>query len=74
MLTSEERYSPARELVAAMMRFHEDAYGNFVEQFQTTGFDPRLWEFDLFAHPRLNAARLSNSVPATSRASQSQAA
>ena len=49
MLTSEERYSPARHLIAAMMRFHEDADGNFVEQFQTTGFDARLWELYLFA-------------------------
>src|SRR3546814_15734503 len=32
-----------------MMRFHEDADGNFIEQFQTTGFDPRLWELYLFA-------------------------
>src|SRR3546814_9736272 len=44
ILTSQERYSPARDLIAAMMRFHEDADGNFIEQFQTTGFDPRLWE------------------------------
>ncbi|WP_454622003.1 hypothetical protein [Bradyrhizobium cenepequi] len=49
VLTSEERYSPARDLIAAMMRFHENADGNFVEQFQTTGFDPRLWELHLFA-------------------------
>ena len=49
ILTSEERYSPARELVAAMMRFHKDADGNFVEQLQTTGFDPRLCELYLFA-------------------------
>lgn len=49
LLTSEERYSPARDLIAAMMRFHEDADGNLVEQFQTTGFDPRLWELYLFA-------------------------
>ena len=49
ILTSEERYSPARDLIAAMMRFHEDADGNFIEQFQTTGFDPRLWELYLFA-------------------------
>ncbi len=48
-LISEERYSPARDLIAAMMRFHEDADGNFIEQFQTTGFDPRLWELYLFA-------------------------
>ena len=49
VLESEERYSPARDIIAAMMRFHEDADGNFVEQFQTTGFDPRLWELYLFA-------------------------
>ncbi|MEZ5680933.1 MAG: hypothetical protein R3E14_06505 [Erythrobacter sp.] len=48
-LSSEERYSPARELIGAMMPFFEDADGNFVEQFQTTGFDPRLWELYLFA-------------------------
>jgi hypothetical protein len=28
---------------------HHDADGNFVEQFQTTGFDARLWELYLFA-------------------------
>jgi hypothetical protein len=49
VLTSQERYSPAREVIAAMMRFHDDADGNFVEQFQTTGFYPRLWELYLFA-------------------------
>ncbi|WP_297494696.1 hypothetical protein [Acidocella sp.] len=49
LLASQERYSPARDVIAAMMRFHEDADGNFIEQFQTTGFDPRLWELYLFA-------------------------
>lgn len=49
ILTEEARYSPARELIAAMMRFHEDADGNFVQQFQTTAFDPRIWELYLFA-------------------------
>lgn len=32
-----------------MMRWYEDADGNFVEQFQTTGFDARVWELYLFA-------------------------
>lgn len=32
-----------------MMRWYEDADGNFVEQFQTTGFDQRIWELYLFA-------------------------
>ena len=49
VLTTEPRYSPARELIGSMMRFHEDADGNFVEQFQTTAFDARLWELYLFA-------------------------
>jgi hypothetical protein len=32
-----------------MMRWYEDADGNFVEQFQTDGFDARIWELYLFA-------------------------
>jgi hypothetical protein len=32
-----------------MMRWYEDVDGNFVEQFQTTAFDTRLWELYLFA-------------------------
>ncbi|WP_084027332.1 hypothetical protein [Delftia sp. JD2] len=42
-------YSPAVELMKPMMRWYEDADGNFVEQFQTTGFNTRLWELYLFA-------------------------
>jgi hypothetical protein len=49
ILSTEERYSPARELIEAMMRFYEDTDGNFVEQFQTTAFDARIWELYLFA-------------------------
>ena len=32
-----------------MMHWYEDLDGNFVQQFQTTGFDARLWELYLFA-------------------------
>lgn len=49
LLINEERYSPARELIGAMMRYHDDVDGNFVQQFQTTGFDARLWELYIFA-------------------------
>ncbi len=49
ILISEPRYSPARGLIEAMMRFYEDTDGNFVEQFQTTAFDARIWELYLFA-------------------------
>ncbi len=48
-ISSLEGYSPAVELMKPMMRWYEDADGNFIEQFQTTGFDTRLWELYLFA-------------------------
>lgn len=48
-LSDQPRFSPARDLIEALMRYHEDADGNFVEQFQTTGFDARLWELYLYA-------------------------
>lgn len=32
-----------------MMYYFQDPDGNFVEQFQTTGFDARIWELYLFA-------------------------
>jgi hypothetical protein len=44
-----EKYSPARELISSMMHYYEDPDGNFVEQFQTTGFDARFWELYVFA-------------------------
>jgi len=51
-----------------MMRYHEDVDGNFVQQFQTTGFDARLWELYLFAvlveqgYARLAAAAVPDLV------------
>jgi hypothetical protein len=48
-LASGDAFSAARETIGAMMRWYDDADGNFVEQFQTTGFDARLWELYLFA-------------------------
>ncbi|MGD0192884.1 MAG: hypothetical protein ABSD74_19275 [Rhizomicrobium sp.] len=44
-----EQYSAARGIIEPMMRWYEDVDGNFVEQFQTAGFDPRIWELYLFA-------------------------
>ena len=49
LISSLEGYTPAVELIKPMMRWFEDADGNFIEQFQTTGFDTRLWELYLFA-------------------------
>lgn len=48
-LSEGEGYSPARELISSMMRWHEDIDGNYVEQFQSTAFDARLLELYVFA-------------------------
>jgi hypothetical protein len=48
-VSSGELNSPARGIIEEMMHWYEDADGNFVEQFQTTGFDARIWELYLFA-------------------------
>lgn len=42
-------FSSARELITVMMRWYGNQDGNYVEQFQTTGFDARVWELYLFA-------------------------
>ncbi|MBD9643633.1 hypothetical protein IB231_08350 [Pantoea sp. PNT02] len=39
----------AKNIIEPMMRWYEDADGNFIEQFQTTGFRQRIWELYLFA-------------------------
>lgn len=49
MLAAHEAFSPAKGIIESMMRWHEDADGNFIQQFQTTGFDARIWELYLFA-------------------------
>lgn len=41
--------SAARELMAEIGRWVVDLDGNFVRDFQTTGFDGRVWELFLFA-------------------------
>ena len=48
-LSESKGYGAARRIIEPMMRWYEDPDGNFIEQFQTTGFDTRLWELYLFA-------------------------
>lgn len=62
---SQEGYSPAQDIISLMMHWYEDADGNFVEQFQTTGFDQRIWELYLFAAFREMGYDIdrSNAVP-----------
>lgn len=49
VLMKQEGFSPARGIIEPMMRWYQDVDGNFIEQFQTSAFDARLWELYLFA-------------------------
>ncbi|KAF1710238.1 glycosaminoglycan attachment protein [Pseudoxanthomonas sacheonensis] len=44
-----DHFLPARSIMTEMMRHVVDVDGNFVEQFQTAGFDARVWELYLYA-------------------------
>lgn len=41
-------YSAAKNIIEPLMRWYADIDGNFVEQFQTTGFNQRIWEVLLY--------------------------
>lgn len=49
MLATQTSYVAARRIIDLMMRWYRDQDGNFIEQFQTAGFDARIWELYLFA-------------------------
>ncbi|MDE0547677.1 hypothetical protein, partial [Microbacterium sp. C7(2022)] len=49
MLSDDESFVAARRVIELMMRWYRDQDGNFVEQFQSAGFDARIWELYLFA-------------------------
>lgn len=46
-LSQEEVFVPAKAVINELMSHFVDIDGNFVEQFQSTGFDARLWELYL---------------------------
>ena len=41
-------FDPAKKIIEEISTEFNDKDGNFIEQFQTTGFDARLWELFLF--------------------------
>ena len=49
-LSSDSVFFPARSIISGLMPHYADVGGNFVEQFQSTGFDARLWELYLYAY------------------------
>ena len=49
-LNSDDVFKPAKKMITLIMPHFNDIDGNFVEQFQSTGFDSRLWELYLFSY------------------------
>lgn len=49
LLSSAAHWTPAKAIMSEMMRHFVDVDGNFVQQFQTTAFDSRIWELYLYA-------------------------
>ncbi|MFH1560817.1 MAG: glycosaminoglycan attachment protein [Chloroflexota bacterium] len=50
VVAEHEAYSPARGMIREVYDSYVDLDGNFIEQFQTTGFDSRIWELYLHAY------------------------
>lgn len=49
ILVDSEFFSPAKELIQEIAYSFEDPDGNYIEQFQSLGFNARLWELYLYA-------------------------
>lgn len=49
-VANDSAYFPARNVITKIMPYFIDIDGNFVQQFQSDGFDARLWELYLYAY------------------------
>jgi len=49
-LARDDAFLPARSIINEMMHHYVDVDGNFVREFQSKGFDARLWELYLYAY------------------------
>ncbi|SEL14325.1 hypothetical protein SAMN05216387_105201 [Nitrosovibrio tenuis] len=50
MLANEERFEAARNLIKEIAYSFVDVDGNYIQQFQSDGFDARLWELYLYVY------------------------
>jgi hypothetical protein len=64
VLSSNEMRSAARNLIQEIAYSFVDVDGNYIEQFQTTGFDQRLWELFLYVLFHKEGFEFDNSKPA----------
>ena len=64
MLAEGKGYSSAREIMAEIAYSFEDTDGNYIQQFQTTAFDARLWELFVYAFLHENQFSIDRRFPA----------
>jgi hypothetical protein len=64
MLSEKKGYSPAKAIIAEIAYSFQDPDGNYIQQFQTTGYAARLWELFLYAFLRENDFLIDRSFPA----------
>lgn len=62
-LIDEPVFSPAKEIIQEIIYAYEDPDGNYIEQFQTSGFNSRLWELYLFAYLHEEDFMIERSFP-----------
>ena len=64
VLSDGKGYSSAKELIAEIAYSFVDTDGNYIQQFQTKGFDARLWELFLYALLHENDFQIDRSYAA----------
>ena len=62
-LQNSPSYDPARTMMDEVFQDFDDHDGNFLEQFQTTGFNPRFFELYLFAYFSMSGFKIDRSHP-----------
>ena len=62
-LVDAPNYHPTRKMLDQIYQDFDDPDGNFLEQFQTTGFDARFFEFYLFAYFSNSGFEIDRSHP-----------
>jgi hypothetical protein len=63
-LSEGKGYSAAKAIIAEIAYSFEDPDGNYIEQFQSTGYDSRLWELFLYAFIHENDFWIERTFPA----------
>lgn len=64
ILLNESRFEAARNLIREIIYSYTDPDGNFIKDFQTTGFNARLWELYLYMYLYTAGFHLIRDYPA----------